>query len=291
MKEYFRYFKWLYFILAATVCLLILLQAGHWVTAKAVNYQRTNTECKTTERVFDEADVLTDKQEKKLRELIARREKQTGCDIVLITLNRPLEEFAKMYEPRVRSEEYVRVYAEQFWEQNGMGYDEPDGDGVVLVDNYSREDDGKIHTYFSTTGRAMETYYMEDIDHLLDNVYRYVEGNPYRAYKSYINTFYHDMMGWRLFHFSVPGFVPWLIGLITAAIFVAVNWRSRKGKKTTTATTYVAGGQPVFRVQTDRFLRKMVTQRKIQSSGSGGHGGGRSHGGGGGHHGGGGRSR
>lgn len=293
MREYFRYFKWLYIVLAAMVCLFFLFQAGHWATAKAVDYQRTNTECTVTERVFDGADVLTDKQEKKLRKLIAKREKQTGCDIVLITLNEPLEEYARAYEPNVYSSEYVRVYAEQFWEQNGMGYDEPDGDGVVLVDNYSREDDGRIHTWFCTTGRAMDAYYTEDIDHLLDNVYSCVETNPYRAYKLYINTFYHDMLGWRVFHFTVPGFLPWMIGLITAVIFMAVNWRSRKGAKTTTATTYVAGGQPVFHVKTDRFLRKTVTQRRIESSSSGGRGGGggRSHGGGGGHHGGGGRSR
>lgn len=291
MKEYFRYFKWLYIILASLVILFFLFQAGHWGIAKAVDYQRTNTECTVTERVFDKADVLTDKQEKKLRELIAKREKQTGCDIVLITLNEPLAEFAKAYEPNVRSEEYVRVYAEQFWEQNGMGYDQPDGDGVVLVDNYSREDDGRIHTWFCTTGRARDTYYTEDIDHLLDNVYSCVENNPYRAYKRYINTFYHDMLGWRVFQFSVPGIVPWAIGLITAVIFLICNWSSRKGRKTTTATTYVAGGQPVFHVQTDRFLRKTVTQRKIETS-SGSHGGGGGHhGGGGGHHGGGGRSR
>lgn len=291
MREYFRYFKWLYIVLTAMVCLFFLFQAGHWGIAKAVDYQRTNTDCTVTERVFDKADVLTDKQEEKLRKLIAKREKQTGCDIVLITLNEPLAEFAKSYEPQAYSEEYVRVYAEQFWEQNGMGYDKPDGDGVVLVDNYSREDDGMIHTWFCTTGRARDAYYTEDIDHLLDNVYRYVEKNPYRAYKLYINTFYHDMLGWRVFHFSVPGVVPWAIGLITAAIFIICNWQSKKGRKTTTATTYVAGGEPVFHVQTDRFLRKTVTQRKIETSSSGGHGGGGSHGGGGGHHGGGGRSR
>lgn len=292
MREYFRYFKWLYIVLTAMVCLFFLFQAGHWATAKAVDYQRTNTECTVTERVFDGADVLTDQQEKKLRRLIAKREKQTGCDIVLITLNEPLKEYARKYEPNVDSEEYVRVYAEQFWEQNGMGYDVPDGDGVVLVDNYSREDDGRIHTWFCTTGRARDAYYTEDIEHLLDNVYSCVEKNPYRAYKLYINTFYHDMLGWRVFHFSVPGFIPWMIGLITAVIFMALNWRSRKGAKTTTATTYVAGGQPVFHVKTDRFLRKTVTQRRIESSSGGrGGGGGRSHGGGGGHHGGGGRSR
>lgn len=291
MREYFRYFKWLYIVLAAVALLVAVLHAGHWMLARTMNYQRKNTECVTDERVFDKADVLTDKEEEKLRRLIARREKQTGCDIVLVTLNEALGEYAREIEPGVISEEYVRVYAEQRWENDGFGFDRPDGDGVMLVDNWSREDDGMIHTWLCTTGRARDAYYVEDIDHLLDNVYRYVEKDPYRAYKTYVNDFYHDMMGWNVSHLSVPGFVPWLVGIIAAVIFAVVNWRSKEGKKTTTATTYVEGREPVFRVSQDRFLRKMVTRRKIETSSGGGGGGGRSHGGGGGHHGGGGRSR
>ena len=290
MRQYFRYFKWLYIVLAAIAALTVVLHVGHWMLAKTMNYQRTNTECITDERVFDGAGVLNDKEEEKLRRLIAKRERQTGCDIVLVTLNEPLEAYAREIEPGVRSEEFVRVYAEQRWENDGFGYDRPDGDGVILVDNWSRADDGSIHTWLCTTGRARDVYYEEDIDHLLDNVYRYVEKNPYRAYKTYVNDFYHDMLGWKIFHMYVPGYVPWLAGIIAAVIFCVANWRSKEGKKTTTATTYVAGREPVFRVSQDRFLRKMVTRRKIQTS-SGGGGGGRSHGGGGGHHGGGGHSR
>lgn len=290
VREYFRYFKWLYIILAAAALLTAVLHAGHWVLAKTMNYQRTNTECVTDERVFDNAGVLSDKEEEKLRRLIAKREKQTGCDIVLVTLNEPLEEYARAIEPGVASEEYVRVYAEKRWENDGFGYDVPDGDGVMLVDNWSREDDGRIHTWLCTTGRARDAYYVEDIDHLLDNVYRYVEKDPYRAYKTYINDFYHDMMGVQLFTLYVPGYVPWLVGLLSAVVFAFCNRRSKKGDKTTTALTYTGGMQPVFRIRQDRFLRKSVVSRKIQTS-SGGGGGRSGGGGGGGSHGGGGHSR
>ena len=78
MRQYFRYFRLLYIIFAALALLVGLLSVGHAATAKAANYHRTNTECATTERVFDYGDVLTDKEEDKLRELIAKREKQTG---------------------------------------------------------------------------------------------------------------------------------------------------------------------------------------------------------------------
>ena len=175
MREYFRYFKWIYIILAVLGVLLAVLHAGHWGIAKAADYQRTNQECATTQRVFDYGDVLTDKQEQKLEKLIVKREKQTGCDIVLVTLAESLKEYAREIEPGVSYDQFVRVYAEQFWEVNGFGYDRPDGDGVILVDNWYREDDGSIYTWFCTTGKAKDAYSAGQVNHLLDNVYRYVE--------------------------------------------------------------------------------------------------------------------
>ncbi len=100
------------------------------------------------------------------------------------------------------------------------------------------------------------------------------------------------MTGMQVFNMYVSGIVPWVIGIIAAAIFMLCNRKARRGAKTTTAITYVNGLEPQFRVREDRFLRKSVVTRKIESS-SGGGGGGHSGGGGGGggSHGGGGHSR
>ncbi len=293
MKAYFRYFKWLYIILAAVLFLFGVLSAGHMLLASLSYHERTNTECTEKERVFDYGDVLTDREEAKLRRLIARRERQTGCDIVLVTLNESLKDYARRIDPDTDYDEFVRVYAEEFYESKGFGYDGPNGDGVILVDNWYREDDGRIYTWLCTTGRAHAEYADADIDHLLDQVYRYVEKNPYRAYKTYVNDFYHDMMGLHIVRLNLSGLIPWIAGMIAAVFFILSNWRPESGDKTVTAVTYVEGRQPAFRVREDRFLRKSVTQHKIQTSGSGGSGG--HSGGGGGHsggsHGGGGHSR
>lgn len=290
MREYFKFFKWVYITLIVLAVIFFSLKGLHILKSNANFYERTNKECLITERVFDKADVLTDKEEQKLRELIAKREKQTGCDIVLVTLNEPLEEYARSIEPKVPSNQFVRVYAEQFWEENNLGYDGPNGDGVILVDNWSRADDGMIHTWFCTTGIVKTAYLDEDIDHILDRVYRYVEHDPYRAYKTYVNDFYDDMLGTRLFHADVPPWLPILAGIIVAFVFIIANWKSRSGKKTTTAVTYVKGQNAQFVNRQDIFLRKNVVQHRIESSSSGG-GGGHSGGGGGGSHGGGGHSR
>lgn len=294
MKAYFHYFKWLYIVFAAMLLLVGLLSGGHWLLSRTADHQRTNTECLTGERVFDYGDVLTDKEEDKLRRLIARREKQTGCDIVLVTLQESLKDYALDIDPYADYSEFVRIYAEDFYETNNFGYNKPNGDGVLLVDNWYREDDGRIYTWFCTTGKVQDAYSDADINHILDNVYRYVEKNPYRAYKTYINDFYHDMMGMRMFDIYIPGWIPWAAGIIAFVIFMMINWTFGKSAGTVTAVTYAAGRQPHFTVREDRFLRKSVVQHKIEtdsSSGGGGHSGGHSGGGGGGSHGGGGHSR
>lgn len=288
MKEYFRYFRWLFIVLAALVVILGFVK----LTSGAAHYERTNTECATTQRVFDYADVLTSEQEQELAELIAKREKQTNCDIILITLEESLKEYARAIEPSVSYDEFVRVYAEQFYEENKFGYNKPNGDGVLLIDNWFREDDGKIYTWFCTTGIVKDRYSSADIDHILDEVYRYVETDPYKAYTTYVNEFYNDMVGVRILGADMPSGLPIVLGFVAAAIFVAVNWKAKSGRKTTTAVTYLNGQRADFVNRQDIFIRKTVTKRRIETSSSsgGGHSGGHS-GGGGGSHGGGGHSR
>ncbi len=292
MKQYMRYFKW-YFIctgLLAAVYAGILLLHG-----MADAGERTNGKCLTDERVFDYGEVLSAKEEERLRELIAKRERQTGCDIVLVTLNESLEEYAKGREGYVPYEEFVRVYAEEFYDGNGFGYDRPAGDGVLLVDNWFRESDGNVYTWLCAAGKADEKYDLAMMNHLLDVVYRYVERRPYKAYRAYINEFYHDMTGSgrNTFDFAGMDIILFAVALAAMLLFTAVHWNSKKGKKTVTAAAYVNGGRPHMNKKEDVLVNKVVTKRKIQtSSGSGGgrSGGGSSHSHGG-HHGGAGHHR
>ena len=66
MREYIRYFKWVYILIAVLAAILLLIKGAHNFAAKAGYYERTNTECKTTQRVFDYGNVLTDSEERKL---------------------------------------------------------------------------------------------------------------------------------------------------------------------------------------------------------------------------------
>jgi len=254
--------------------------------------ERTNTECKTTERVFDLADVLTDEEEDKLREKIAEREKQVGADIVIVTLNESLEEYARSYDLYADYDEFTMIYADNFYEEYKFGYNKPIGDGVLLLDNIYREDDGKVYTWLCTTGKVEDRYSTGMIDSVLDKFYEYVDTDPYRAYSEFVDRFYTDMTGKG--KLKIPGYMAPIAALIATVIFVVVNLASAKGRKTTNSKSYVNGGKPDIKRREDIFLRKSVTSRTIEtSSGSGGgHSGGGHHISSGGHsHGGGGHSR
>ena len=279
MKRFLKRFKVCLIILGALIVIYYALVGIHSLTGTMKNGERQNEECTTQERVFDQADVLTDAEEEKLRKLIAKRERQTGCDIVLVTLNESLREYAYERQEYVAPDKYVMIYADDFYDEHLFGYDKPWGNGVLFLDNLYREDDGFAYSWLTTTGRAEGKYSSGMIDHLLEKSYRWSRLSPYLGYKAYINQFYHDMNGFGLIsiNFSVPVILG--LSLLLTIFFVVVNLGSEAGKKTTTAKTYVKDGRVKVNHKEDRFIRKSVVQHRIQSSSGGGSGGG-----GGGHH-------
>lgn len=288
MREYLHYFRFLFISIGVmfTLWLVVFLVKGN-----TGNYVRTNTECTTEERVFDYADVLTDTEEEKLREQIAQREKQIGADIVLVTLNESLKEYARAYDENAPYSEFTMIYADDFYDEHKFGYNKPIGDGILLLDNIYREDDGKVYTWLCTTGKVQSKYSTGMIDRALDVFYENVDTNPYLAYKNFVDQVYYDMEDKNI---DMPWYIPLIGAILAAGIYVVVNIVQRGGKKTTNQRSYVNGGQPNLKHKEDIFLRKHVTKVKIETSSSSGGGGG----GGGSHvsrsgssHGGGGRSR
>lgn len=299
MKKWLYYFRF-YFIVIFILLIILGAVTGIHMAGNRMNVtERQNSECLTEERVFDKADKLTDREEEKLRKLIAKREKQTGCDIVLVTLREPLKEYAESYKDKIGYigvDEYVMVYADNFYDENKFGHNAAYGDGVIYVDNWEKESDGYRYSWFGTSGKAESKYSTAMIGHLVDRVIRVTDISPYLAYKTYINSFYYDMNGFADFTMSVSIWIILLVPLGIALFFVWINITGDAGSKNTTANTYVNGGNSHVNQQEDVFMNKVVTQIHIQTSsggsggrsgGGGGHhtsSGGRSHGGGGGRH-------
>lgn len=273
MKEYLKRF-WIWY---AIVAVLAVVYAALAVSSNKASesYQRTNNSCLTEERVFDYADKLTDEEEQKLRTLIETRENQIGCDIVLVTVN----------DPELDSDSKMMKYADYFCIDNKFGYNKAVGDAVIYVDNWYNG-----YVWMCTSGKAQSKYSSSMIDNVIEYACAVVNDDAYQGYERYVNQVYKDMSSkLGLGGFMLQPLTILVIAILVTAIYLFVNLSGRKGKKTTTANTYVApDAQPALHNAQDIFVTKHVTRRRIESSSGGGGGshstGGHSFGGGGGRH-------
>lgn len=272
-KQYLKYFRF-WFIAVAVSFVFFLAGLVSYLGRK--DGDRTNQSA-PAERVYDYADVLTEAEEEKLRHKIAETEKKTRCDIVLVTIEQEVGSSDYDWEKNMRN------LADDFYDENNYGYNKVHGDGVLLLDNWY---EGQGGSWLSTCGRVYEEFGDYEIDNVLYAVYEDVENSPFKAYSAYIDRIAYWMAGDISF--------PWLlmvVPIVVMLIFVAVKMKSSFGEDTVSANTYVAGGRPDIRAQSDQLARKFVTKRHIprpsNNGGGGGHGGGHvsrggvSHGGGG----------
>lgn len=284
-KQYLHYFRPWFIAIAILLAACAALQIGR-MTANGSKVRSNHNA--PSERVYDFADVMTDKEEEKLRKIIAKYEKKYGIDIVLMTIRQPVEGEAAKEQYGYRSTDWdnnMTDIADNFWDENKFGFDRDfEGDGVMLLHNWYEGQDGY---HLNTSGIVERTFSIWDLEEVLDAVDKYYyKGKPYRAYKAYV-----EQVG-KLLEGGYVAPIPWtfilVVPLVAAFIYAAVHRKKNKAQNTTTVNTYVADGKPVVLDKSDEFLRKSVTFRRIESGGSSG-GGGRSGGGsrssgGGGHH-------
>ena len=276
-KQYFRYFRVWFIVVGVLLAITVIVGVMHAINN---NMPRTNHSA-PAERVYDYADVLSDAEEESLRQRIAEVESKLHIDIVLVTINQPVEGMEAMLQYGFRSADWgqnMQDYADDFWDENQYGYNKGfEGDGCIFVHNWY---EGQSGGHLSTSGKVEDTFSTYDIDSVFNAVKRYYATDPCRAYMAYIDTVSSVMSGGGSVPFSFG--TAFLISIVSALVYALVNLHQKKAADTTTAATYVEGGKPVMRASSDDFIRKNVVSRKIETSSSGGSG--SSHSGGAGHH-------
>ena len=280
-KQFFRYFRVWFIVVGILLALAVITYITHVIKN---NVPRANHSA-PTQRVYDQANVLTDKEEDSLRQRIAEVESRHHIDVVLVTFSQSVEGEDAMRQYGYRStdwEQNMQDYADDFWDENQYGYNKGfEGDGCILVHNWYEGQNGE---HLSTSGKVEAAFSSYDIDTVLYAVDRYYDTDPYKAYLAYIDEV--DSLLSQKEHPIGTGTFSWtavlLIPSVAAAIYALVNLRQKKAEDTTSSSTYVEGRKPVMKAQSDEFMHKNVVTRRIESASSGGGGGG--HSGGGGHH-------
>lgn len=278
-RQYVHYFRF-WFIGIGIVALLCL---ALWsVKNFADDVPRTNNDA-PAERVYDYADVLTDREEEELRQYIAQMEKKMHIDIVLVTINQSVEGREAMEQYGLRStnwEQNMQDLADDFWDQNEFGYNKGfEGDGVLLLHNWYEGQNGE---QLSTSGRVEQAFSYYDIEKVFDAVDRYYATNPYKAYKAYVSKVCHLLDDSPGSHFSWV--IVFVLPILAAFVYAISHASQKKAKNTVAVNAYVAGGRPLVKDKSDTFVTKRVTTRRIESSQGNGRSGGGGHSGGAGHH-------
>lgn len=289
-RQYLKNFKIWFIVVGVLVVFTAIFFVCNQVEKDVV---RSNTQA-PAERVYDQAEVLTEAEEEKLRALIAEAEEKIKADIILVTTNLVMEGPGAAYNGSWETN--MMNTADDFYDQKGFGFDQPLGDGVLLLDNWY---EGQAGSWLSTCGRLVDEFSMSETNRVLDAVYYGIEYGS-GAYEGYCDGVEEIM---RISGTQTAGvdkgtyrLGTFFISTIAALIYIFTKLRNKEGEKTVVPGTYIQGS-PIMNVKQDQFIRRVVTRRHIprQSSSSGS---GRSSGGGGSHrsssgtrHGGGGRRR
>lgn len=279
IKQYLHHFRILFIVVGIMAAVTAVAGILYFTRDRA---ERANTSA-PAERVYDYADILTDAEEEKLREYIAKKEAKYEADFVILTFSQPVEgEAALQYGcSSTNWDRNMVAIADDFWDENGYGFNKSfEGDGSILIDNRYA---GQRGEWLSTSGKVENALSYSAVENVLYAVDVYYDSNPCKAYMRYIDKVCSYLDGGKpqIRGSYYPGAL--LVSLIIAGVYASSHLGKNKAKDTTAVNAYVAGGKPIMNSQRDDFIRKNLVRRKIETS-SGSGGGHSSHSGGGGHH-------
>ncbi len=269
--------------------LIIISFIGIFFTGKTSNkvlrtkVQNRNNEglIVTDERIFDEADILTETEEYSLQKYMDKVSKEKQVDIVIVTTND-----AEGKQPR--------EYAEDFYKTHDFGYEDSDGTGLLYLISLDKSVTGNRELWMTTAKEAKDYFSQSRIDSVLDNIYNTLTADEELNYYGSCNEFIKGIEKYMNVSESVPVFLTkWYsklgIALVITMIIFFILIFNFGGKKTTTAETYLDVNSIKRNIKEDTYMYTRTTKTKIEksSSSSGSSSGGSSSGGG---YGGGGRS-
>lgn len=243
------------------------------------------------EKIYDFSDVLSDDEEKELKEKIDKFISKTHMDMVIVIPN-----FSYSYDKMNED------YAADFYDYNDFGIDYEKYSGVLLLRN-TYESDPYYDIY--TFGDAQLYFSFKRLDTTLDLIYydlhnkEYVEG--FTTFIEQMSSYYDlgipsemksytvDDMGYLHKIYTIPWFICILVssGITLIVILIMVS-KNKMVKKATQASEYMDKDTLQITKREQMLIGTHTTSHVIDSGGSGGgfHSGGSS---GGGHSSGGGR--
>ncbi len=206
------------------------------------------------QRLYDDADILTDSEE---RDLISRLDSVSETykvDIIIVTTDTV---------GNYTSDEYIEL----IYDENDFGYGE-NRDGVLLLVTM-REREYRI----LSNGLGAAAISMDDIDYIGDYIsYELSEGYYADAFHLFIDECEYEINGeinGFPFEFGINLCISLVIGLVVALIVTGIMRSQLKSVgMQLTATEYVKRGSMKLTVSNDLFLYRTISRIKKETDSS-----------------------
>ena len=225
------------------------------------------------QKVYDEADLLTEDQEESLQEEAVELAEESEMDVVMVTT----DDTGNLNTSQ---------YNEEFYNSHSFGYEGPGGSGIqFLIDMEHRQ------YYLLTAGEGDTRYTDAEIEKIYDRIAPAMEEGDYAdACSRFLEAAERYAGDGRTLSWGIVVLILAASAAFAAVTVAAVAWVNKKTVEGTWRRSYM-GNRVHMNRQQDRFTHTTVVRTPVpkpKSGSGGGHGGG-GHGGGG--HGGGGHSR
>lgn len=222
------------------------------------------------QKVYDNADVLSEQEEASLQEKCIEAAQQSKADFVIVTVDSLDGKAAK-------------AYAGDFYDNNGFGYEGKEGTGTLLLISMEDRD-----VWISTSGKCEELF-TSSSDDIIEAITPYLsDGAYYDGLSVYIQKTAEYIEnggksdGQKLLEF----FIQIVAALAIAGIAIWIMYSGSMSKMTVNGYTYATGHKSDVLQHYDVFQRTTTVSRHIERNpgGSGNYTGssGNSHGGSGG---------
>lgn len=284
--------KFFTFAIVCAICGLAFIGIYSMLVKSSTKHdERSNTECLSTQRVFDYIDKLDSGEEGQLNNSIEEIEQKYGMDFVVVIIddNTDLSNIgyanASFLSSSVIAEAFCNTYmfGWESWDYGGPVNGRIPSASAIIVANWDSGD-----AWMCTSGKVLDRISDSKASKIVQDGCQYLRADPLKGFTVMIDGVDKAMRG-RGHGIKVPFFITILLPIIIAIIFFVANFSKKAGNKTTTASTYSRDGKTDLLAHSDVFINRKVTSVRINTS-SGGHGGGHGggghsggHGGGGGH--------
>ena len=256
----------------------------NWKIESSNKYNLMNTPyVDATKRIYDYAEVLSEKEEKELKALIDEFVESSNMDMVILTVDYAYS-----------NDKENETLASDFYDYNdfGLNLNEKNSGVLLLRNNYSRDPYFNIYTF----GNAQLYFSYDRLEHTLDNIYPDLKAKRhYVGFKEFIvemqkyydkglpsesEGYYVDDEGFLHYHgkpaYQRYAIVSFVISLIFTIIFIAVNVnKNTMVTKATTAREYLFDKNMNINIKSEKFISTHTSSVNISSSSSSG--GGHSH--------------